>query len=54
GQSLRTGDVKGTLLSDYVRPTPPKLSGFHRYQFLVYEQNTGQVLSLSKQEKSSL
>ncbi|KAM9475622.1 phosphatidylethanolamine-binding protein 4 isoform 2-T2 [Clarias gariepinus] len=54
GQSLRTGDVKGTLLSEYARPTPPKRSGFHRYQFLVYEQNTGQVLSLSKQEKSSL
>ncbi|MCI4381214.1 hypothetical protein PGIGA_G00249090 [Pangasianodon gigas] len=54
GSSLRAGDIKGTLLSEYTRPTPPKHTGFHRYQFLLYEQPTGQVLSLSQQEQSSL
>ncbi|XP_060787312.1 phosphatidylethanolamine-binding protein 4 [Neoarius graeffei] len=54
GSSLRDGDIKGTLLSEYTRPTPPQHTGFHRYQFLLYEQPTGQVLSLSQQEQSSL
>ncbi|XP_066500479.1 phosphatidylethanolamine-binding protein 4 [Hoplias malabaricus] len=54
GSELRAGDIKGTVLSEYVRPTPPQHSGFHRYQFLLYEQPTDQVLSLSEQEKSSL
>ncbi|XP_037392071.1 phosphatidylethanolamine-binding protein 4 isoform X5 [Pygocentrus nattereri] len=54
GSGLRAGDIKGTVLSAYSRPTPPIQTGFHRYQFLLYEQPTDQVLSLSEQEKSSL
>ncbi|XP_072538724.1 phosphatidylethanolamine-binding protein 4 [Salminus brasiliensis] len=54
GKGLRAGDVKGTVLSEYTRPTPPQHTGFHRYQFLLYEQPTDQVLSLSEQEKNSL
>ncbi|XP_047678786.1 phosphatidylethanolamine-binding protein 4 isoform X3 [Tachysurus fulvidraco] len=54
GSSLKEGDIKGTLLSEYTPPTPPKRTGFHRYKFLLYEQNTGQVLSLSQQEQQSL
>ncbi|XP_053480277.1 phosphatidylethanolamine-binding protein 4 [Ictalurus furcatus] len=54
GRSLRAGDIKGTVLSEYARPTPPEHSGFHRYQFLLYEQPTGQVLSLGQQERRSL
>ncbi|TSO88102.1 Phosphatidylethanolamine-binding protein 4 [Bagarius yarrelli] len=54
GSSLRSGNIKGTLLTEYTRPTPPKRSGFHRYQFLLYEQNTGSMLSLSQQEQVSL
>ncbi|XP_058246042.1 phosphatidylethanolamine-binding protein 4 [Hemibagrus wyckioides] len=54
GSSLIAGDIKGRLLSEYTRPTPPKRTGFHRYQFLLYEQNTDQVLSLSQQEQQSL
>ncbi|XP_046726312.1 phosphatidylethanolamine-binding protein 4 [Silurus meridionalis] len=54
GSALTAGDIKGTLLSAYTRPTPPKSSGFHRYQFLVYEQGKDQVLSLSEEEQSSL
>uniref|UniRef100_A0A3B1K268 Phosphatidylethanolamine binding protein 4 n=1 Tax=Astyanax mexicanus TaxID=7994 RepID=A0A3B1K268_ASTMX len=54
GKGLRAGDVKGSVLSDYTRPTPPQHTGFHRYQFLLYEQPTDQVLTLSEQEKKSL
>lgn len=54
GKVLRAGDVKGTVLSEYTRPTPPQHTGFHRYQFLLYQQPTDQVLSLSEQEKKSL
>ncbi|XP_076846423.1 phosphatidylethanolamine-binding protein 4 [Brachyhypopomus gauderio] len=53
GSGLRVGDVEGTVLSEYAGPSPPKGSGFHRYQFLLYEQATGQALSLSEQEESS-
>ncbi|KAF7633201.1 hypothetical protein Mgra_00007391 [Meloidogyne graminicola] len=31
--------AKGEVLSEYVGSGPPKLTGFHRYVFLVYRQN---------------
>ncbi|XP_062854723.1 phosphatidylethanolamine-binding protein 4 [Trichomycterus rosablanca] len=54
GSTLVAGKIKGTILSDYTCPTPPQHTGFHRYQFLVYEQPTGQALSLTEEELSSL
>lgn len=54
GEAFKTGDVRGSELSAYTRPTPPQGTGLHRYQFLVFEQPEGQTLSLSPQEKSSL
>ncbi|XP_028851270.1 phosphatidylethanolamine-binding protein 4 isoform X2 [Denticeps clupeoides] len=50
---LRSGDIKGTVLSEYAPPSPPQRSGLHRYQFLLLEQPANQALSLSHQEKAS-
>ncbi|XP_029916194.1 phosphatidylethanolamine-binding protein 4 [Myripristis murdjan] len=54
GSGLRRGQLQGTTLSEYKRPTPPQKSGFHRYQFMLFEQPPDTRLSLTKQEKSSL
>uniref|UniRef100_A0A8C2KAM7 Phosphatidylethanolamine-binding protein 4 n=1 Tax=Cyprinus carpio TaxID=7962 RepID=A0A8C2KAM7_CYPCA len=53
GEALQRGDISAVELSAYTRPTPPQGTGFHRYQFLIFEQPEGQSLSLSPQENSS-
>ncbi|XP_043102190.1 phosphatidylethanolamine-binding protein 4 isoform X2 [Puntigrus tetrazona] len=53
GEALQRGDAGAVELSAYARPTPPRGTGLHRYQFLVFEQPEGQSLSLSPQENSS-
>lgn len=40
--------------TEYARPTPPPKSGFHRYQFLLWAQPAGALLSLTEEERSSL
>lgn len=52
GEGLQNGQINGTTLTDYARPTPPKGSGFHRYQFMLFEQAANTV-TLTQQEKSS-
>uniref|UniRef100_A0A663EC71 Phosphatidylethanolamine binding protein 4 n=1 Tax=Aquila chrysaetos chrysaetos TaxID=223781 RepID=A0A663EC71_AQUCH len=54
GADLRTGDVKGLVLTDYVRPTPPPRSGYHRYQLRLYEQPAHEAIALSPEERVSL
>ncbi|KAF7694945.1 hypothetical protein HF521_006668 [Silurus meridionalis] len=57
GSSLHSAWMSNVSSSGFcVRPSKPTLksSGFHRYQFLVYEQGKDQVLSLSEEEQSSL
>ncbi|XP_074419540.1 phosphatidylethanolamine-binding protein 4 isoform X3 [Larus michahellis] len=54
GADLRTGDIKGRVLTDYVRPTPPPRSGYHRYQLRLYEQPAQVAIALSPQEWVSL
>ncbi|XP_047901739.2 phosphatidylethanolamine-binding protein 4 isoform X1 [Anser cygnoides] len=54
GTDLRTGDLKGRVLTDYVRPTPPPRSGYHRYQLRLYEQPAGQHITLGPEELLSL
>ncbi|KAM9516635.1 phosphatidylethanolamine-binding protein 4 isoform 3-T3 [Guaruba guarouba] len=54
GANLRTGDVKGHVLTDYVRPTPPPRSGYHRYQLLLHEQPEHEAITLSPEERVSL
>ncbi|XP_006778440.1 PREDICTED: phosphatidylethanolamine-binding protein 4 [Myotis davidii] len=49
GADLKKGEIKGQELSDYQPPTPPPLSGFHRYQFSVYLQE-GKTISLLPEE----
>ncbi|XP_040010288.1 phosphatidylethanolamine-binding protein 4 isoform X2 [Xiphias gladius] len=53
GDALKRGQIQGTTLSDYYPPTPPQKSGFHRYQFMLFEQLPDAPVSLTKQEKSS-
>ncbi|XP_076215077.1 phosphatidylethanolamine-binding protein 4 isoform X2 [Aptenodytes patagonicus] len=54
GADLRTGDVKGHVLTDYVRPMPPPRSGYHRYQLRLYEQPAHEAIALSPEERVSL
>ncbi|KAM7080769.1 phosphatidylethanolamine-binding protein 4 [Ciconia maguari] len=54
GTDLRTGDIKGHVLTDYVRPTPPPRSGYHRYQLRLYEQPAHEAIALSPEERVSL
>ncbi|KAM6106804.1 phosphatidylethanolamine-binding protein 4 [Pterocles gutturalis] len=54
GAELRTGDIKGHVLTDYSRPTPPPRSGYHRYQLRLYEQPAHEAIALSPDEKVSL
>ncbi|XP_068166998.1 phosphatidylethanolamine-binding protein 4 [Antennarius striatus] len=51
--SLKEGPVNGTTLTEYNPPSPPKKSGFHRYQFLLFEQPPDTRVTLTKQEASS-
>ncbi|KAM4616720.1 phosphatidylethanolamine-binding protein 4 [Polymixia lowei] len=53
GSGLRRREFKGTALSEYIRPTPPQKSGFHRYQFMLFEQPAAKTVSLTEEEKSS-
>ncbi|XP_026177869.1 phosphatidylethanolamine-binding protein 4 [Mastacembelus armatus] len=50
---LQKGKIQGTTLTDYHPPTPPQNSGFHRYQFMLFEQSADTPVSLTKQESSS-
>ncbi|XP_061115305.1 phosphatidylethanolamine-binding protein 4 isoform X1 [Conger conger] len=54
GSDLKKGDFKGSVLSEYRRPTPPRNSGLHRYQFMLFEQPADETLHLSQEESSSL
>lgn len=38
--------------ADYYPPTPPQKSGFHRYQFMLFEQPPDTPVSLTEHEKS--
>lgn len=42
-----------SLLAEYHPPTPPPKTGFHRYQFLLFEQLPHVPVSLTEQESSS-
>lgn len=39
--------------TDYKPPTPPSNSGFHRYQFMLFEQPPDASVSLTEQEEAS-
>ncbi|XP_039377559.1 phosphatidylethanolamine-binding protein 4 isoform X2 [Mauremys reevesii] len=45
---------QGPESEDYGRPTPPSQSGYHRYQFRLYEQPAHEAISLSPEEEASL
>ncbi|XP_035513727.1 phosphatidylethanolamine-binding protein 4 isoform X1 [Morone saxatilis] len=53
GTGLKKAQIQGTTLTDYSAPTPPKKTGFHRYQFMLFEQPPYGPLSLTEEEKST-
>nr|XP_033803502.1 phosphatidylethanolamine-binding protein 4 isoform X2 [Geotrypetes seraphini] len=53
GSQLLTGDLNGTVLSEYRPPTPPKNTGYHRYQFYLYKQPANQNISLTEEERAT-
>ncbi|XP_076587718.1 phosphatidylethanolamine-binding protein 4 isoform X4 [Chaetodon auriga] len=53
GSALKKGHMKGTTLTEYAPLTPPQKSGFHRYQFMLFEQLPDAPVSLTEREKSS-
>ncbi|XP_019949154.2 phosphatidylethanolamine-binding protein 4 [Paralichthys olivaceus] len=53
GAALQSGQIHGTTLTDYHPPIPPQSSGFHRYQFMLFEQPPEASVSLSPLENSS-
>ncbi|XP_031463887.1 phosphatidylethanolamine-binding protein 4 [Phasianus colchicus] len=54
GAELRTGELKGRVLTEYARPTPPPRSGYHRYQLRLYEQPEGEHVILGPEERISV
>ncbi|NXO96585.1 PEBP4 protein, partial [Certhia brachydactyla] len=54
GSDLRSGKIKGKVLTKYGQPKPPRYSGYHRYQFRLYRQPAHQTIALSEEEKDSL
>ncbi|XP_005058112.1 PREDICTED: phosphatidylethanolamine-binding protein 4 [Ficedula albicollis] len=54
GSDLRVGNIKGKVLTAYSRPKPPRYSGYHRYQFRIYEQPEHETIALSEEERVSL
>ncbi|XP_069476283.1 phosphatidylethanolamine-binding protein 4 [Ambystoma mexicanum] len=51
GQNLMDGKLNGRVLSDYRRPNPPHGSGYHRYQFLLFEQPGGEDITMTDYER---
>uniref|UniRef100_A0A8C4HB60 Phosphatidylethanolamine-binding protein 4 n=1 Tax=Dicentrarchus labrax TaxID=13489 RepID=A0A8C4HB60_DICLA len=52
GSGLKKAQIQGTTLTDYSPPTPPKKTGFHRYQFILFEQPPYGPLSLTEEEST--
>ncbi|XP_078005774.1 phosphatidylethanolamine-binding protein 4 isoform X2 [Phascolarctos cinereus] len=53
GASLKTGNIRGDELTGYQPPNPPPETGFHRYQFILFEQpKKGKQVTLSSKEKA--
>uniref|UniRef100_A0A8I6GL87 Phosphatidylethanolamine binding protein 4 n=3 Tax=Rattus norvegicus TaxID=10116 RepID=A0A8I6GL87_RAT len=38
GTDMKSGSIRGNIITDYQPPTPPPTTGLHRYQFFVYLQ----------------
>ncbi|XP_075895206.1 phosphatidylethanolamine-binding protein 4 isoform X2 [Nelusetta ayraudi] len=53
GSGLKEGKIQGTTLTGYAPPTPPQKCGFHRYQFMLFQQPPETPVTLTEREKSS-
>ncbi|XP_055975142.1 phosphatidylethanolamine-binding protein 4 [Sorex fumeus] len=52
GVDLKKGHIRGKELTAYRPPSPPKKTGFHRYQFFVYLQKEKSISLLPKENKT--
>ncbi|KAM5170596.1 phosphatidylethanolamine-binding protein 4 [Mantella aurantiaca] len=53
GEDLQNGEIlSGSILTAYTAPSPPKGTGYHRYQISVYIQQPGTKPNLLPEEKS--
>ncbi|XP_042200491.1 phosphatidylethanolamine-binding protein 4 [Callorhinchus milii] len=52
-ENLHDGTIVGTELSHYRRPNPPPGTGFHHYQFFLYEQPANETIFLDNEERKS-
>ncbi|XP_051831676.1 phosphatidylethanolamine-binding protein 4 isoform X2 [Antechinus flavipes] len=53
GAGLKTGKISGHELTAYRPPSPPPQTGFHRYQFILFEQpEKGKPITLTANENA--
>ncbi|XP_041642738.1 phosphatidylethanolamine-binding protein 4 [Cheilinus undulatus] len=52
GKLLKNGEIQGKTLTEYRPPSPPRSRGFHRYQFMLYEQPPDKSVFLTEKESS--
>ncbi|XP_072490971.1 phosphatidylethanolamine-binding protein 4 isoform X2 [Notamacropus eugenii] len=53
GDGLKTGNIRGHELTGYQPPGPPPQTGFHRYQFILFEQpGKGKQITLNAKERA--
>ncbi|KAM9061877.1 phosphatidylethanolamine-binding protein 4 isoform 2-T2 [Sarcophilus harrisii] len=53
GAGLKTGKISGHELTPYQPPSPPPQTGFHRYQFILFEQpKKGKPITLKANENA--
>lgn len=52
GVDLKKGNIRGQELTGYRPPSPPKQTGFHRYQFFVYLQKAKTIALLPHENKT--
>lgn len=53
GTDLKTGKISGNELTSYHGPTPPPETGFHRYQFILFEESDkGKPVTLTSKENA--
>ncbi|XP_059129367.1 phosphatidylethanolamine-binding protein 4 isoform X1 [Peromyscus eremicus] len=52
GADLKTGTIRGSVITDYGPPTPPPTTGLHRYQFFIFLQGTSTIPTPPKQNEN--
>ncbi|XP_031217101.1 phosphatidylethanolamine-binding protein 4 [Mastomys coucha] len=53
GADMKSGNIRGNVITDYAPPTPPPTTGLHRYQFFVYLQGDRTISISENQERGA-